>query len=104
MKKIKLNLEDLRVESFDTSASGKEQDGTVFGQTQIETDCNFSWCLDCTGGANTNCCPDASAESWASCGTTCQADGTCGNGDTCAGAFSMAETICVTGCEQCPCP
>lgn len=102
MKKLKLSLEDLRVQSFATTAAGAGPEGTVFAQTtnpDPESGCNtcttqqdtlFVTCNGCGGltvGCNntdTTCydtcnCANDSVPGWASCGTTCQAQ-TCQQG------------------------
>lgn len=51
MKKLKLNLDDLKVESFEISDSATER-GTVFGQLTVESN----------ELSNCNTCPDASCD------------------------------------------
>ena len=118
MKKLKLNLDDLRVESFDTSSMVNLPNGTVHGQVFTETCATWEdscsptgafaeTCWDtCTGDAtadlcggtpgctNDTCywtcqCADQSVEGYASCGTTCQ--GACAT-DTC-------DVTAYAGCE-----
>ena len=82
MKKLKLNLDDIRVESFATSPT-EERRGTVFGQdpTHTEPECFATdpYCNDTSrcytdGGTcyHTCMCANDSEPGWASCGTTCQ--------------------------------
>ena len=63
MKKLKLNLEDLQVESFDTTPQTLKQNGTVFGFSHEceseDTECttcdptafNPPTCNGCTSGS-----------------------------------------------------
>jgi len=75
MKKLSLRLDELHVESFDTSPDGKNQEGTVFGE-------------QCT--CYTNCtCPGCPTCDW-TCGYTCD-DNTC---------ISCANTCQNTGCTR----
>jgi len=47
MKKLSLALDDLRVDSFQTSG-GREEEGTVFGeQCTCETNCTCPGCPTC---------------------------------------------------------
>jgi hypothetical protein len=75
MKKLKLQMEDLRVDSFDTTSAEKGK-GTVFGeQCTCYTQCT------CPG------CP--------SCGATCPY--TCDD-DTCAGSCPAPGNTCANTC------
>ena len=83
MGKLKLDLDDLQVESFDTAMDASLGDGTVYGQTP--------------SGADESC------GSWGSCGTTCAGQpATCTDNGECDAA-SQFGTVCVTGCRECPC-
>jgi len=57
MKKLTLNLDDLKVESFETAGS---QEGTVFGYDPISCPtCNQPTCSTCQGQASCDpSCPD----------------------------------------------
>lgn len=100
MKKMKLDLEELSVETFDTlpGSSGKAG-GTVraYLNTEEIISC-ISFCEACTGDTCDTCA--------ASCGGTCNTCSTCG-GSTCEG--TCGENTC-NGCgtnpwETCPsCP
>lgn len=92
MKKIKLDITELRIESFDTEVTNPSR-GTVFGQgTGTPTydtgpTCDLSCLGTCTnhGFTCTNCdvtcnCANDSAYGYASCGTTCQDQSACGAG------------------------
>lgn len=72
MRKLKLNLDQIAVDSFDTAA-GKAEKGTVFGeQCTCQTACTCPGCHTCYGSCNTcnmSCgCP---TEGWYSCGPDC---------------------------------
>jgi hypothetical protein len=75
MQKLKLKLDDLRVDSFDTIAAG-EKKGTVFGeQCTCQTVCTCPGCATCD--ASCNSCP------------------------SCPGFVSCDAGTCPTAC---PCP
>ncbi|HLM68348.1 MAG TPA: hypothetical protein VK358_12505 [Longimicrobium sp.] len=89
MKKMKLNLDELAVDSFDTSANEKPR-GTVFGEQ-----CTCHTACTCPG------CPTCAA----SCNGTCY-EATC---NTCAGQWtcdyscdSCQYTQCANSCFGCP--
>jgi hypothetical protein len=88
MNKMKLNLDALAVESFDTSASAREK-GTVFGeQCTCPTACTCPGCPTCDGTCPFTC-DDYSCNGEATCaGHTC--DGTCHGEETCG--FSCWDT------------
>jgi hypothetical protein len=102
MGKLRLNLSDLKVDSFLTAPRLDGQPGTVQGQTAYETNCDTQCEGTCPNYTADTCLADNSAESYGSCGTTCGVDYTCSAYDGC-GSGSQCETVCVTGCEQCPC-
>ncbi|HEU0012184.1 MAG TPA: hypothetical protein VFQ45_00800 [Longimicrobium sp.] len=64
MKKVKLEVESLEVESFETAASGDEQ-GTVFGHATLV--CSEQW--TCTSCDSNESCLEVSCG--ASCGGAC---------------------------------
>jgi hypothetical protein len=67
--KLKLQLEDLSVESFDTSTSEKPK-GTVFGeQCTCPTACTCPGCPTCDASCDDTC--DGTCDSCFSCGGTC---------------------------------
>jgi hypothetical protein len=78
MIKIKLSLDDLRVESFTTSSAGQDQ-GTVFGHEKTDTTC----------GGVTGCGPEC--DTWYGVGA-------CSANDGCASA-PHAYTPCA-GCPE----
>jgi hypothetical protein len=87
MGKLKLNLDDLKVKSFDTSPPAIGSAGTVRGQT-----INDSGCTDCCGTAGYGCqsgdgCTGGSITDYGSCGESC--NGTC---NTCY------DLTCEVGC------
>src|SRR5262245_61761073 len=55
MKKLRLNLDDLKVESFATTPEANGQRGTVFGQTVYETDCGTTCSVPATECEGPNC-------------------------------------------------
>jgi hypothetical protein len=94
MNKLKLQLEDLMVDSFDTTAPQKAK-GTVFGeQCTCYTQCTCPGCPTCYASCNGSC--DASCNG--TCGDTC--DYTCGATcndtchDTCAGSCGTCQFSC----------
>lgn len=81
MSKLKLQLDDLAVESFDTSAARSEK-GTVFGEEcTCPTNCTCPGCPTCANYATCDAtcpetCDDLSCAN--SCGGTCvSCEGTC---------------------------
>ena len=77
--KLALNLEDLTVDSFDTTGTQKAK-GTVFGeQCTCYTNCTCPGCPTC----------------YASCNGTC--DATCAN--TCA--YTCDDASCAGSCDGC---
>jgi hypothetical protein len=100
MKKLRLNLEDLRVDSF-TTADGDEKRGTVDGYYLSErcaTDaltCNGPVGGSCGGGEGASCAP-----------TTCVVD-SCGGSCPCYPDYPGSVDACPiysqewTGCDNC---
>jgi hypothetical protein len=86
MKKLK--LDDLSVETFDTTAAAKEK-GTVFGeQCTCYTQCTCPGCPTCAGTCPAD--PSCADTCWDTCDNfTCIA--TCG--------FSNCETRCGNTCR-----
>ena len=74
MKKVKLNLDDLKVESFVTTPDATSGRGTVFGQV---------------------------THPWDSCGGTCVATDPCG---TCSPANTCIPGACTDAGLTCPAP
>ncbi len=91
MNKLKLTLESLAVESFDTTASQKAR-GTVFGEQ-----CTCYTVCTCPG------CPSCDA----TCAYTCDdvsCAGTCGHGNSCQGSCAMSCECTDFGGATCGCP
>jgi hypothetical protein len=90
MNKLKLNLENLAVESFDTTPAALGKDGgTVFGQQcTCYTQCTCPGCPTCDASCNGTC----NASCNGTCGATCDAScyGTCGG--TCATWDASCDT------------
>jgi hypothetical protein len=93
--KLKLDLDQLTVESFDTVKVAAEK-GTVFGeQCTCHTNCTCPGCPTCDHTAcGQNTCQDSCAES---CYGTCGGENTCWQ--TCGGQYTCesqtgAQIIC----------
>jgi len=100
MQKLKLDLDELQVESFHTTSAGHRHEGTVFGQNHCTcyTQCTCPGCptcdASCNGTCNGTCDASCNGTCNASCnGTcdyctaydiTCRGIGTCGYGGDCA--------------------
>lgn len=98
-RKLKLNLEDLQVESFDVSHAGIGRSGTVYGRNPEPT---ADW--GCETTFETGCNTTEPSTSWDSpCGdtSTCDASGdnNCGTGDTIFGCGN--DSIMTCPCEFC---
>ena len=81
MKKLKLDLEDLSVESFATTPEPRREGGTVFGQQcTCYTQCTCPGCPTCDASCNGTCGGTCDASCNGTCGGTCGAscNGTCG--------------------------
>ncbi len=101
--KLKLNLEDLSVDSFDTTRPAHKQ-GTVFGeQCTCYTQCTCPGCPTCDASCNGTCAGTCGENTCvASCNGTC-APATC--------RFSCGYTTCEcpeqtcldTACGNSPC-
>jgi hypothetical protein len=83
MRQQKLRLEDLAVESFDTSTSVGFK-GTVKGHAEAEPGTIFSWCNTCDGFT---CEYDR----------TCQGQFTCDYNETCKGELTCDPERCAGG-------
>ena len=110
MKKMKLNLDALGVESFDTSGADAKR-GTVFGeQCTCYTNCTCPGCPTCYASCNGTCggtCGENTCA--ASCNGTCGAatcDYTCG-GDCNYSLYCDTNQPCPTNaysnCAGSPC-
>ncbi|HEY0016540.1 MAG TPA: hypothetical protein VGC13_09490 [Longimicrobium sp.] len=86
--KLTLNLDDLSVDSFDTTATQKAK-GTVFGeQCTCYTNCTCPGCPTCDATCNYTC-DDATCPNCPTCAASC--NGTC-NCPT--GGYSCYDTDC----------
>lgn len=93
MKKIRLDLDDLKVESFVTSEGGSSADGTVFGMGNTECD---NTCEGVGATCDGNGCPSAG-----DCDYTAAGALTCTGGP---GASAMCETgACTYPATICGC-
>lgn len=69
MHKLKLHLDDLRVDTFDTTAV-QQAKGTVFGeQCTCYTECTCPGCATCDESCNGTCHPSNCTDP--SCDTAC---------------------------------
>jgi len=93
MRKLRLQLEDLQIDSFSTTPVQKKDKGTVFGeQCTCPTACTCPGCPTCDPSCNGTC--------GASCGATCDfsCDGTCD--ELCIPEFSVGGgRTCGYTCE-----
>ena len=92
MKKFRLQLDDLMIDSFSTTPVRKEK-GTVYGeQCTCPTACTCPGCPTCDASCNGTCA--------ASCNGTCDAscDGSCG-GYSCEYSCQSCDASCGGGCE-----
>ncbi|HEX6912121.1 MAG TPA: hypothetical protein VF142_17090 [Longimicrobium sp.] len=93
--KLSLNLDDLAVDSFDTTAHEKPK-GTVFGeQCTCYTNCTCPGCPTCDASCNGTCDASCNGTCDVSCNGTCA--GTCGDTcyETCYGAYTCdGRRIC----------
>lgn len=86
MPKLKLDLDHLTVDSFDTNADAATQRGTVEAHTALIT--LFETCPQS--------CPDTCATCDPSCATCVSCYGTCQNtcGQSCYGTCATCQTNC----------
>jgi hypothetical protein len=90
MNKLKLRLDDLRVDTFQTTPVQKEK-GTVFGeQCTCYTNCTCPGCPTCYASCNGTC--DASCNG--TCGVSC--DASCGG--TCDYSCGCSDYSCDATC------
>ncbi|HEX8907295.1 MAG TPA: hypothetical protein VF771_20755 [Longimicrobiaceae bacterium] len=92
MRKLKLDLADLTVDSFETRMRWPKARGTLFGQSGHDTGTEATICWGLT-------CPECGDTAYVFCTAQCGGDtGACGgggSGDTC----TCAE---VSTCADCP--
>ena len=104
--KLKLHLDDLRIDSFDTTAPQKAT-GTVFGeQCTCYTQCTCPGCPTCYASCNGTCDASCNGTCGASCNGTCgvtcdvSCNGTCDDTCNCGGSgggFSECDYTCYNG-------
>jgi hypothetical protein len=96
MNKLKLDLDQLTVESFNTDASGIARRGTVQAHSEIcvPTRGEFT-CGDTCDTCNNTCYDSCAASCGGGCGSGYSCGGTCGG--TC---FDPTCNTCFTNCEQ----
>ena len=94
MRKLRLQLEDLRIDSFDTTSVQREK-GTVFGeQCTCYTQCTCPGCPTCYASCNGTCDASCNGTCDASCDGGCTWDASCGGNScdyTCAGWATYAD-------------
>jgi hypothetical protein len=104
MKKMKLNLDTLAVDSFDTAVP-LPKPGTVFGeQCTCYTNCTCPGCPTCAHTCAYTC-DDATCPNCPTCGQSCgdSCYGTCAGQYTCDNTCdSCYYTQCANTCYQCP--
>ena len=96
MKKLKLHLDDLQIDSFQTTAAEKPK-GTVFGeQCTCYTQCTCPGCPTCDASCNGTC----AASCYGSCAVSC--DFSCGG--TCDALCETFGYSCGGTCDGLTCP
>jgi hypothetical protein len=98
--KLKLNLDQLSVDSFDTTKP-EAKTGTVFGeQCTCYTNCTCPGCYTCDASCNGTCGATCDASCNGTCGATCDAscNGTCY--DYTCNRYDCGATALQTNCNQ----
>jgi hypothetical protein len=104
MTKLKLDMEELSVESFDTTPDARREVGTVFGQQcTCYTQCTCPGCPTCDASCNGTCGGTCAGTCDASCNGTCggTTDITCMGPCTdytvvgCTGTYAQGRDYCV---------
>jgi hypothetical protein len=90
MGKLKLDLENVRVESFETSEQETPQ-GTVQGHISVGVSC---YATDCCSDL-TDCCPADTSHCSQQFTACCNTGITCPGGNTCAGTCHTGVCICL---------
>jgi hypothetical protein len=93
--KLKLNLDDLQIESFETSATDATRPGTVWGyETESPGDTYCGSCDVCSNGGTCDASPGCASGSFG-CGgggsqftTICYEGVTCSCGETCEPVYT----------------
>jgi hypothetical protein len=93
MRKLKLQLDDLQVDTFQTTPAEKPK-GTVFGeQCTCYTNCTCPGCPTCYASCNGTCGGTCDGTCGASCAGTCDTCGdACGTWDASCGGYSCDYT------------
>jgi hypothetical protein len=94
MNKLKLDLDQLTVESFNTDASGIARRGTVRAHSEF-------FCLPthlCAPTYGEFTCGDTCDNTCHTCGASC--GGGCGSGYSCYGSCAETCNTCLTNCQQ----
>jgi hypothetical protein len=100
MNKLKLDLDQLTVESFDTDASGIARRGTVRAHSHLCAPTIAD--LTCLNTCDT--CDNTCGSCGASCGGTCGCTGGYSCGGTCGGScVDPTCNTCFTNCDQMSC-
>ena len=91
--KLKLNLEQLSVDSFDTTRSEKPK-GTVFGeQCTCYTNCTCPGCPTCDATCAYTC-DDATCPNCPTCNASCNGTCDCGTWDSCDAYCTRFDATC----------
>ncbi|HZG43630.1 MAG TPA: hypothetical protein VEY93_11745 [Longimicrobium sp.] len=99
--KLKLNLDQLAVDSFDTTKP-EAKTGTVFGeQCTCYTNCTCPGCPTCYASCNGTCGNTCDASCNGTCGDTC--DWTCNYTDCGCDTYQPCTTAQYTHCGQIIC-
>jgi hypothetical protein len=100
MKKIRLDLDMLSVDSFDTVARHDGDQGTVFGHRPPA----YTYDMQCSEGPSCLDCDTGTGTGASDCGTCATACGTCATDcGTCATACGTCDTYCGTCDPYCCC-
>ena len=90
MAKLKLHLDALSVESFDTTGAEKAK-GTVFGeQCTCYTQCTCPGCPTCDATCNYTC-DDATCPNCPTCAASCNGTCNCPTNNTCGYSCNYSE-------------
>lgn len=92
MEKVRLNLDELEVQSFTTTGNEAQQRGTVHGNDQ----CSCACCP--TDPALDTCWASCADTCWDTCGDSCGCGSNdCGSGD-CSGYGCGSDSFLATNC------
>jgi hypothetical protein len=98
MKKLKLNVDELAVASFDVE-SGRNASGTVVGHATVRCDGEYTYHypLSCDTICGTYKCTDEASCAYGSCGDYTRIQ-TCQGGETCG---MSCDPTCYTCAQTC---